>query len=281
MKGGKLSIIGCGNLGSSILRGLIQRGEFGPRDITICGRDSVQLELLQNELGVAATQSVKEAYKGSPTVILAVKPGDMSTVLTQCGVAGRDKTIISVATAPGISTIRDSLGAGVSIVRANPNIGSAIGLSMTSLFSEDGEAIAIAERIFNSIGLSLRVDEERHLDTCSAIAASGPAFLYLAAQGMIDGAVKMGLPREVARVLVMQTFVGAGALSLETELDCEALQARVITPGGTTIEGMEQLEVDGVRGSFLRAVVRTTERMAELRGGLDTKQSSAKLKRKR
>ena len=268
----KVAIVGCGNLGSAILRGVLEREVVRREDLLVCDAREESLSEIQTELKLNTTTDVKKAYRWADTTIFAVKPKDMAGVLAACGKGGA-KIAISVAVGVSTQTIQQALGTSAQVARVIPNVASSIGLGMSSVFSESSSAAAEAMRIFNAVGLSIELHREIDLDAASAVSASGPVFLYTAIEGMIDGAVKMGLSYDTAQVLVAQTALGAGALMLESELSPSELKSKITTPGGTTIEGVAVLEKGAVRSHFLSAVEQTTLRAQAIESALTAKKN--------
>lgn len=262
----RLAVLGAGQLGETLIRGLIEAGLAEPRAVTVTTAHRASARDVARRLGVRAAASNAEAVRGAQVVLLAVKPQQVIPVLREVGPRlTRSQLLISAAASVSTRLIEQHLQAGVPVVRAMPNTPALVRQGMTALAGgtrASAKHLARAEQMFAAVGETLVLDE-RHMDAVTGLSASGPAFLYIVIEALADGGVKMGLPRAVALKLAAQTVAGAGAMVVRTGEHPAMLKDAVTTPSGTTIDGILELEDGGVRVAMLKAVVRATRRATE------------------
>ena len=196
--------------------------------------------------------------------VIAVKPPDVPTAVAAATAAGATR-ILSIAAGVSIATIEAAAGADVAVVRAMPNTPALVGQGASAIAggpSTTDDDLAWAERILGAVGTVERVSEH-HLDAVTALTGSGPAYLFLIAEALIDAGVAAGLPRPLASALTTQLFVGSSALLAERG-DPAALRAMVTSPAGTTAAGLRVLEARAVRAAMAEAVAAAAARSAEL-----------------
>jgi pyrroline-5-carboxylate reductase len=208
---------------------------------------------------------VVEAPERANEAVLAVKPADIDSAAAAVAQAGA-KRLLSVAAGVRTQAIEAVTGPGLAVVRAMPNTPALIGagaaaISPGSEASEDD--LAWAERVLGAVGVVVRVPESA-LDAVTGLSGSGPAYVFLIAEAMIEAGVLAGLPRDVAETLTAQTLLGSARLLAEDDAGPAALRTAVTSPGGTTAAGLRELERRGVRAAFLDAVMAATERSREL-----------------
>ncbi|HKV43369.1 MAG TPA: pyrroline-5-carboxylate reductase [bacterium] len=264
-----VGIIGAGNMAEALLRGAFDAGVLRPACCVVTNKSNDErLARLARTWAVRTTRDKAELMAASEVVILAVKPGDVPTVLGEIAphVTPRH-LVVSVAAGVPIEMIEQALGA-VPVVRAMPNTSTAVRASATAIASgrlAGSEHLAVARAIFEAVGW-VGVVSESLLDVVTAVSGSGPAYVYALAEAMVDGGERAGLPPDVARALVSQTILGAGKMLTETGESPEALRGQVTSPGGTTVAGLEALEQGGFRAAVHAAVTRATRRARELGG---------------
>jgi pyrroline-5-carboxylate reductase len=202
-------------------------------------------------------------------VVIAVKPGDVPATLETAGTAlGADTLLLSIAAGVTIATIED-LAPDRPVVRAMPNTPALVGLGASAIAAGTyarAEHLDLAERILGAVGVVVRVGESA-LDAVTGLSGSGPAYVFLVAEALIEAGVLVGLTRDVAYQLVVQTLLGSATLLARDEQGPEALRAAVTSPGGTTAAGLRELEAHGLRSAILDAVTAATRRSRELGGG--------------
>ena len=263
----KMVLIGGGNMGKSLLRGILKAGLTPPENITVIDIHPGKLDSLHKEFGVPAKKEARTAIPGADLVILAVKPMTLNEVLDGIQkVVNPEQLFISIIAGVESTYIRDRIGKGNPVIRAMPNIAATVDAAASAIAGcppATEEHLELAEAIFAAVGEVVRV-EEGHLDAVTGLSGSGPAYIYMVIEALCDGGVKMGLPREVAMKLATQTVYGAAKLVKETGQHPATLKDQVTTPGGTTICAVHELEERGLRAMLISAVVTATERSKAL-----------------
>jgi pyrroline-5-carboxylate reductase len=261
--GVRLQIVGGGTMGEALLGGLLG-ANWAPRDqFAVVETLEVRRKELAGRFPDIRLLAEPEAADG---VLLAVKPADVEAACRAIGAAGCDR-LVSIAAGVSIAQIEAALEpAVVRVVRAMPNTPALIraGASAIAPGTNATDAdLEWAEGILDAVGTVVRVPEKL-LDAVTGLSGSGPAYVFLVAESMIDAGVLAGLPRDVSRTLAIQTILGAARLLAESGEPPEVLRARVTSPAGTTAAGLRELERAGVRAGFLEAVTAATTRAAEL-----------------
>lgn len=256
-----LLIVGGGRMGEALLAGLLAAGhppsELAVAEVSAQRRD--QLRAAHPEVTVA------EGVASCSGAVLAVKPGDVPAAARAVADAGV-RRILSLAAGVTTGSIHTAVQRAVAVVRAMPNTPALIGAGAAAISpgaSAGEEDMAWAEEILGAVGVVVRVPEKT-LDAVTGLSGSGPAYVFLIAEAMIDAGVLAGLTREVAETLTFQTLLGSSRLLAEGAGTPAALRASVTSPGGTTAAGVRELERRGVRAAFLDAVAAATERSREL-----------------
>jgi len=253
-------------MGEALATGLVDAG-WDPESIVIAEVDADRRHVIESRLpGTRVVPSPAWAAAESDVVVVAVKPSDVVGALTSCAEAVRDDTLVlSIAAGITIAAIERALP-GRPVVRAMPNTGALVGQGAAAIaageHATDGH-LDVAERILGAVGLVVRVKESQ-LDAVTGLSGSGPAYLFLVAEAMIEAGVLVGLTRDTSAALVRQTIAGSAALLADGAEGPEALRAAVTSPGGTTAAGLRALEAHGVRAAFLEAVEAATARSEEL-----------------
>jgi len=262
----RLAVLGAGQLGTALIRGLTEANVFAPRSIVVTAAHPERLAELARDLGVATARTNAEAVRGVEVVLLTVKPQQAAPVMNEIGpLLTARQLLISAASSVSTAFLESRTRRDVPVVRAMPNTPVRVRQGMTGLSRGAHASTAHLERaraIFGAVGRTVVVDE-RHIDAVTGLSASGPAFLYIVIEALADGGVKMGLPRDAALELAAQTVLGAGAMVIETKSHPALLKDEVTTPSGTTIDGILELEDGGLRVALIKAVVRATRRAGE------------------
>lgn len=257
----QLAMIGGGNMGAALVGGLLAAGTVAPDEVAVVEvLASRRAELLEAFPGVHVTDEVPDCTGA----VIAVKPHDVPAATKQA-VASGARRVLSIAAGVSIETLESAAGPGVAVIRSMPNTPALVGEGASALAggSAATEAdLAWAEQILGAVGSVVRVPEHQ-LDAVTGLAGSGPAYLFLVAEALIEAGVLAGLSRHVSSSLVEQLFVGSAAL-LAQRGDPAALRAMVTSPGGTTAAGLRALETAGVRAAMLDAVMAATARSREL-----------------
>ena len=258
----KLLLVGGGKMGSALLSGLVSAGWAPVGDLAVSETDPAQRERLEaTHPGLTVVAGPVEA----DDVLLAVKPDVAEAVLRTLGVSGPRRVLSIVA---GISTDRleATLPAGSVVVRAMPNTPALIGAGVAGLsggMAATSADLDWAEGILSAVGTVVRLPE-RHLDAVTGISGSGPAYLFLVAESLIEAGVTAGLTRDVSRQLVVGTLLGASLMLDRTGEEPADLRAAVTSPGGTTAAAVRTLEFKAVRAACIEAVAAATERSRQL-----------------
>jgi pyrroline-5-carboxylate reductase len=253
-------IVGGGRMGEAMLSGLLAAGrpagELVVAEVSATRRD---------ELAAAhADVTIVEAVVPAGSAVLAVKPGDVAGAARAVADAGV-RRVLSVAAGITTQSIEAAAGRPLAVVRAMPNTPALIGAGAAAISpgsTADEADLAWAEEVLGGVGVVVRVPEAA-LDAVTGLSGSGPAYVFLVAEAMIEAGVLAGLPREVAETLTTHTLLGSARL-LTGGGDPAALRAAVTSPGGTTAAGLRELERRGVRAAFLDAVAAAAERSREL-----------------
>jgi pyrroline-5-carboxylate reductase len=266
----RLAILGAGKIGESLLAGLLSAGWRGPDEIVVTGRRQDRVDELHERYGVAATLSNAEAASHAALIVIAVKPQDFETLLGEVGgLITPEQTVLSVAAAIPTAYIERRLAAGVPVVRAMPNTAATVHEGMAGVCAgahADDEHLGLAEEVLAHVGAVARVAEP-YMDAVTAVSGSGPAYFALLAEAMIEAGILLGLGREVATQLVVQTMLGTAKLLRDENMHPVELREMVTSPGGTTIRAIRELERAGVRAAFLNAIQAAMERSRELAAG--------------
>ncbi len=262
-----VTFLGCGTMGRAILGGLLADPGRGEWTFEATVRHEASATRLAAEVPVPVGIDSVAAAERATIVIVGVKPQNVRELLTSPGMreALAGKLLISVCA--GVTTAQLArLAPEARVLRAMPNTPALIGEGMTTLAPGPGATsadLADAERVFGAVG-RVRVLDEKHLDVVTSLSGSGPAFVCVMLEAMADGAVMMGLPRDVAIELAAQTLQGTARMVLETGVHPAALRDRVTTPAGCTIAGLFRMEEGRVRSTLAR----TIQEAAQVAAGL-------------
>jgi pyrroline-5-carboxylate reductase len=256
-----LAVIGGGNMGAALVSGLLASGR-APSSLAIVEVSAERrAELATMFPGITIAADVPPCH----AAVIAVKPYDVGTACGDAARAGATR-LLSIAAGVTIDALQDA-APGVAVVRAMPNTPALVGRGASAVAggsSATADDVDWAEDVLAAVGVVVRVPEA-HLDAITGLAGSGPAYLFLVAESLIDAGVLNGLTRPVAEQLVTQLLVGSAAL-LADRGDAAGLRAMVTSPGGTTAAGLRELEDRGVRAAMLAAVSAATSRSRELGG---------------
>lgn len=257
---GKLGFLGCGQLGRALLRGWLESGLVAPADVLVSARESAAATAA--ELGVRAATPF-EVVAEADTIVLATKPGQASRLLSGLHFQLGQLVISTLAGTPRLKLPVSP----ARLVRVMPNTACRVGRGFTAILAtpdELPEDVERVERLFQAVGTVATVPEEALFHGITALSASGPAFLFTVMEALADGGVAAGLPRDLARRLVVHTFEGATALAGVPGARPGPLRDEVTSPAGTTIRGLQVLESRAVRGALIDAVAAAADRSREL-----------------
>ncbi len=266
----RIGFIGGGNMGEALIKGFLASALLPADHILVYDVSPDRMRHLGSTYGVGLAKDIQGLTEASGIIILAVKPQVMHAVLQEMRPhLGHRPLVISIAAGIPLSTLTGLLSPNLPIVRVMPNT-PALVLQGASALSRGGEVtdgqMAQALKLFQSVGRAIEVDE-KWMDAVTGLSGSGPAYVLLLLEALIDGGVLMGLPRPIARELVLQTARGTVEVAFETGKPLSELKDMITSPGGTTIHGLCVLEERAVRGALMRAVEAATRRSQELGKG--------------
>jgi len=263
----KIGFLGAGKMASALAKGFVKAGLLSPDRLVASDPIEAARTHFADAVGGATTASNTDVVKFARVIILAVKPDQVEDVLA--GLRARlteEHLLISIAAGVKLGKLEGALIPGARVIRVMPNTPALVGASATafalgrSALPEDGQ---LAKTLFSAVGLAYQVKESL-LDAVTGLSGSGPAYVYLIIEALSDGGVAAGLPRELATTLAAQTVLGGAKMVLETGMHPGALKDMVTSPGGTTIEGIQELERGGVRGALMQAVRAAAKRAKKL-----------------
>jgi pyrroline-5-carboxylate reductase len=260
----QLGFIGAGKLAGSVIRGLV-RAEVCPANEIIASEPDEKTRLsLKQDVNVNLTADNAEAAEKAALVVIGVKPAVVLPVLRELSAYLENKLVISLAA--GVRLKRMEATANARFLRALTNTPSAIGRAATAFARGrrvTPEDIDVTKKIFSAIGVLVEVEEEQ-IDAVTALAGSGPAFVYAVIDALAQGGKKMGLTHDIALKLATQTVLGAAQLALETKKTPQELIQMVVTPGGTTAAGLDIMQKFRTSEGLIAAVEAATKRGREM-----------------
>jgi len=262
----RLAFIGAGNMARSIIGGLIQEG-YPPERISASDTKPDSLAQMESDFDVS-TGDNQQVARAAEVVVLAVKPQVMGEVARDLRAALKHKPLlISIAAGIHSASLSRWVGEDQALVRCMPNTPSLVKAGACGLYANartSAQQKAIAERIMSAVGLTIWLDDEALLDSVTAVSGSGPAYFFLVMEAMIEAGAELGLNREKATQLTLQTALGAAQLAQQDEASVADLRRRVMSPGGTTEAAIHSFEQDGLREIFKRAMSACAQRSAGL-----------------
>ncbi len=267
----KLGFIGGGNMAEAMVNGLITASFIEARNILVSDPILERLEYMHSEYKVRTTSDNRELVQKSDILVIAVKPQSVKKILKNfADLVDGEKLIVSVAAGVPISLIEEILDGKsekkVPVVRTMPNTPALVQEGVTAICRSEHVTkteMKIVHRIFEAIGRTVDV-EEGHIDAVTGLSGSGPAYIFMIIEALSDAGVKMGLSREVANILTVQTVLGSAKLARESGKHPGELKDMVTSPGGTTISGLHALEEGGLRTTLMNAVENATRRSMAL-----------------
>ena len=273
MSNSKIAFIGGGNMARSLIGGLVATG-MSNNDISVSEPKAALREKLTKNFGVNALEENASAVMGANVIVLAVKPQILQEVVTPLGslVAKERPLLISVAAGVTCSSIERWVGSQPALIRVMPNTPALIGAGISALYANSNvidDQRALAEKIVTAVGKTVWIEEESLMDAVTAVSGSGPAYFFYIMQAIHDAAMREGLDAQTARLLSLETALGAARLAIASTEDPGNLQAQVTSPGGTTEAAIKVLEDSGVRDTLQNAVSAARARGGELAKLLD------------
>ena len=273
MSSTKIGFIGGGNMARSLIGGLIANGVC-VSSISVSEPEVDLREKLANDFGINAHARNTSAAKGAEVIVFAVKPQILQKVVTPLAnlIAETQPLLISVAAGVTASSIERWIGGHAALIRVMPNTPALIGAGISALYANHNvsdDQRVLAENIVAAVGKAVWIKDENLMDAVTAVSGSGPAYFFYMMQAIIDAAVREGLDKETARLLAIETALGAARLALESTENPGILQKQVTSPGGTTEAAIQVLNDYGVRKTLQKAVSAARARGSELAKFLD------------
>ena len=257
----ELALVGGGNMGAALLSGLLESGALQPSDVAVVEvREERRDELGSMFPGVRVVPTIPPCR----AAVLAVKPADTAAAASAAAESGATR-LLSIAAGVGVATLEEAAGSSVAVIRAMPNTPALVGKGTSAIAGGSlagPDDLDWAESILAAVGIVDRLPESL-LDAFTGVSGSGPAYVFLVAEALVDAAIAEGIPADVAERSVTQLLLGAATL-LDRDGDPADLRAKVTSPGGTTAAGLAVLDASGVRDAFGAAVRAATERSREL-----------------
>ena len=268
LKDKKIGIIGTGNMGEALISGLIYSRSSVPENIICSDIRKDKLKAIKETYGILTKKSNIEVAKASEIIVYAVKPQIMAQILTETAdCLDMSKLVISIAAGVPLVAIEALLNKRLRLIRVMPNIAASVKEGAAAVAAGKHALkndIKIAKAIFDSVGKSIFIEENVLMDAITGLSGSGPAYIFVIVDALADAGVKVGLSREDALFLSIQTVLGAAKLLMETKEHPGQLKDKVTSPGGTAIAGLHTLEKGGLRTTLINAVEAATNRSREL-----------------
>jgi pyrroline-5-carboxylate reductase len=266
----RVAILGAGKMGGILLQAFLKNNLLHADQLLATVQHPDRAQALSAQFGVEVDTDNLAAAKQADIILLGVKPWQVPSVVHEIapGLSPK-KMLLSFAASVKTSDIEEAAGCNLAVVRAMPNTPAMLAAGITALCPGrfvSAEQMAIAQKIFSTVGRTVVVDE-KHMDAVTGLSGSGPAFIYIAIEALAEAGVNVGLPRDVATLLAAQTVYGSARMVLETGYHPALLKDQVTTPAGCTVDGILELEAGGFRVTLIKAVKRATIRAKELAAG--------------
>ncbi len=263
----RIAVIGAGNMGSALLRGILASAWGDRKRVVASHPNRRKASLLARELGIRVRASNRDAAREADVIILAVKPQILESVLAEIrDTVLESRLIISIVAGFPTHRIESALQGDVPVVRVMPNVAAVVRLSATVLCSGrhvKPAHVSEARRIFESIGIVVELPEYQ-LDAVTGLSGSGPMYIFQIIEGLSDAGVRVGLSRDVSSTLTIQTVLGAARMAEQSKMHPAILKDLVTSPGGTAIAALHSLERNRLRAILMDAVEVATARSREL-----------------
>jgi pyrroline-5-carboxylate reductase len=260
----KITFLGGGNMASALIGGMLQQG-FAADDIQVVELLPAGRERLQGEFGVRATESLDAQALDCDVLVLAVKPQQMRAALAPAAGKLVRQLVVSIAAGLRLQDLSRWLGGYPTLVRAMPNTPALIGMGITGLCADasvSAEGREAVNRVMGAVGKSVWLDSEAQMDAVTAISGSGPAYVFYFIEALQAAGENLGLAAETARVLALETFIGAATLAVRSDEPASVLRERVTSKGGTTAAALQSMA-----GDMLPALIARATQAAARRGG--------------
>jgi len=261
----KIAFIGGGNMGEAMLSAILEKGLSTPNSVWVSDINEARREYIKQRYGVVVTEINREAAEGKDVVVFAVKPQNLAEVMAELdGCLKPTQLVLSIIAGARINSLCQGLSHS-RVVRAMPNTPAQVGAGIsawTATAEVTREQREWTRTILGAMGKEIYFDDEKYLDMATAVSGSGPAYLFLLAESLVDAAVHIGLPRDAAEELVLQTMLGSAQLMQESGKTPAELRQNVTSPGGTTAQALNILE-EGRFSDLIREAVRAAYNRAK------------------
>ncbi len=263
-----ICIIGSGNMGSSLIGGLIANGH-PTNKLWVADPSPASLAHIAEKWGVNTTTDNATAIKDANIAIFAVKPNILHTIALELApyIQEQQTLVISVAAGVRVSSLSAWLGNQIAIIRSMPNTPALIGCGATALYANphvNAQQLEEAETILRAVGLVVWIEDETLMDAITALSGSGPAYFFFMMEALQQAGESLGLPKDIARILTLQTALGASRMALESKESLSELRKRVTSPGGTTEKALQVLTDSNLQAIFQDAILAAKNRSEEL-----------------
>jgi pyrroline-5-carboxylate reductase len=270
LHGLRVAVLGAGKMGGILLQAFLKNNLLSPDQIVATVQHPERALALSAQFGVEVITDNLAAAQRADVILIGVKPIQVPALIETIKPAlSPAQLILSIAASVKTQSIEEASGIEIAAIRAMPNTPAMLAAGITALcagrFVSEAQ-MAIAQRIFQTVGRTVVVDE-KHMDAVTGLSGSGPAFLYIIIEALAEAGVNVGLPRDVATLLAAQTTYGSARMVLETGYHPALLKDAVTTPAGCTVDGILELEEGGLRVTLIKAVKRATQRAKELAAG--------------
>lgn len=268
----KIAFIGAGSMAEAFISGILENSLIDRKNVWVTNNSNEErLKRLSDTYGVRTTYNLNELFAGADIVILSMKPKDAATAIQYIREYLTEKMlVVSVLAGVSMSTIETLARLPIAIVRAMPNTSAAVGKSATAVAVNERvtpQQIELMKDLFGTVGLTTFVEEEQ-LDAVTGLSGSGPAYIYYLIEAMEKSAVEVGLDKEMASELIVQTLIGAAEMVKNSTKSSEQLRRDVTSPGGTTEAGVKVLEEHQVQQAFISCIKAATAQSKKMGAAL-------------
>ena len=265
-----VGVIGVGNMGAALVRGIIDQGEMSPQSVIVCDLDKDLVRRICDDMGVVDGTEATHVAGSADLVILAAKPQNLPSLLREISPSlNANQTIMSIAAGVTTQSIEESLGGKPPVIRVMPNLPALVGEGISVMCGGSHATESDFERVeavLSAVGVCLKAPEEM-MDPVTALSGTGPAYVFHTMEAMIQSGIEMGMSLEMAERLVLHTVFGAAMLAMESDLDPTSLREAVTSRGGTTDAAISHLEENGYTRLVVEAILAAMNRSEELGKG--------------